>query len=117
MDAFISNEGVANYPSTYYATWDTWKNILKSGLYVAVTLVSDAFIVRVMSTSLSNLNYLQLYRSFIVWGRNYFIAVFPLLLFIADIGLSCSTVVLLCADTKPSYRYFLGIYPQPSPST
>ncbi|OJA12411.1 hypothetical protein AZE42_03395 [Rhizopogon vesiculosus] len=72
MDAFTSNEGVPNYPSTYYGTWDTWKNILKSGLYVAVTLVSDAFI---------------LYRSFILWGRNYLITTFPFLLFIADIAI------------------------------
>ncbi|OJA13343.1 hypothetical protein AZE42_05595 [Rhizopogon vesiculosus] len=72
MDAFTSNEGVPNYPSTYYGTWDTWKNIVKSGLYVAVTLVSDAFI---------------LYRSFILWGRNYLIITFPFLLFIADIAI------------------------------
>jgi hypothetical protein len=55
MEAFTSNEAVPNYPSTYYGTWDTWKNIVKSSLYVAVTLVSDAFIVRIVSTLLSNL--------------------------------------------------------------
>ncbi|KAJ8596858.1 hypothetical protein M405DRAFT_877322 [Rhizopogon salebrosus TDB-379] len=80
MEAFTSNEAVPNYPSTYYGTWDTWKNIVKSSLYVAVTLVSDAFI---------------LYRSFIVWGRNYFIATLPFLLFIADIAIGIFWVYTL----------------------
>ncbi|KAG2130156.1 uncharacterized protein EDB93DRAFT_1234236 [Suillus bovinus] len=70
MQAFTTDEAVPNYPTRYYDTFNTWQNILKSGLYVAVTLVSDAFI---------------LYRSFILWGRNYLICAFPFLLFIADI--------------------------------
>lgn len=70
MEAFTTNEAEPNYPTTYYATFNTWKNILKSALYVAVTIVSDAFI---------------LYRSFILWGKDYRIAAVPFLLFIADI--------------------------------
>lgn len=68
MEAFTLNEGVPNYPSTYYGTWGTWKNIFKSALYVAVTLVSDAFIVRVVSTSLLNLNNLCSYTAPLSYG-------------------------------------------------
>ncbi|KAG1886650.1 hypothetical protein F4604DRAFT_1917454 [Suillus subluteus] len=80
MQAFTADEAEPNYPSIYYGTFDTWQNILKSSLYVAVTLVSDAFI---------------LYRSFILWGRNYLIATFPFLLFIADIAIGVFWVYTL----------------------
>ncbi|OJA12799.1 hypothetical protein AZE42_05839 [Rhizopogon vesiculosus] len=63
--------------------YNTWMDILKSILYVAVTLVSDAFI---------------LYRLFIVWDKNYFIAAFPFLLFIADI---VSSVLFVYTLTLP----------------
>lgn len=80
IQAFTADEAEPNYPSIYYDTFDTWQNILKSSLYVAVTLVSDAFI---------------LYRSFILWGRNYLIAAFPFLLFIADIAIGVFWVYTL----------------------
>ncbi|KAG2124418.1 hypothetical protein DEU56DRAFT_916999 [Suillus clintonianus] len=84
MQAFTSDEAEPNYPTTYYGTFDTWQNILKSALYVAVTLVSDAFI---------------LYRSFILWGRNYLIITFPFLLFIADIAIGVFWVYTLSLVT------------------
>ncbi|KAG0696793.1 hypothetical protein DFH29DRAFT_812580 [Suillus ampliporus] len=77
MEAFTSDYP---NPNTYYEKYNTWQNILKSSLYVAVTLVSDAFI---------------LYRSFILWGRNYLIAAFPFLLFISDIGIGVFWVYTL----------------------
>ncbi|KAG1722685.1 uncharacterized protein EDB91DRAFT_201926 [Suillus paluster] len=80
MEAFTSDEADPNYPTQYYQKFDTWQNYVKSALYVAVTLVSDAFL---------------LYRSFILWGRNYFIATFPFLLFIADIGIGVFWVYTL----------------------
>ncbi|KAH7929030.1 hypothetical protein BV22DRAFT_1044252 [Leucogyrophana mollusca] len=80
MQAFTWEESIPNYPSTYYGTFDTWQNILKSGLYVAVTLVSDAFI---------------LYRSFIVWGRSYIIATVPFLLLLAGIAIGIFWVYTL----------------------
>ena len=48
MDAFTSNMGTPNYAVTYYDTFDTWKNIVKSALYVTITIISDAFIVSVI---------------------------------------------------------------------
>ncbi|KIJ64921.1 hypothetical protein HYDPIDRAFT_28269 [Hydnomerulius pinastri MD-312] len=80
MEAFTSNMSTANYPTSYYGQFDTWKNIVKSALYVAVTLISDAFI---------------LYRSFIVWGRSYLIATIPFLLFLADIAIGVFWVYTL----------------------
>ncbi|OAX34587.1 hypothetical protein K503DRAFT_868825 [Rhizopogon vinicolor AM-OR11-026] len=70
IQAFTSNMEEPYYPTIYYNMYNTWMDILKSILYVSVTLVSDAFI---------------LYRLFIVWDRNYFIVALPFLLFIADI--------------------------------
>lgn len=80
MQAFTADEAKPNYPTIYYSTFNTWQNILKSTLYVAVTLVSDAFI---------------LYRSFILWGRDYLIAAVPFLLFIADIAIGVFWVYTL----------------------
>ncbi|KAG2109042.1 uncharacterized protein F5147DRAFT_693788 [Suillus discolor] len=80
IQAFTTDEAEPNYPTIYYGTFDTWQNILKTVLYVAVTLVSDAFI---------------LYRSFIVWGRSYLISTFPFLLFIADIAMGVLLVYTL----------------------
>ncbi|KAF9225033.1 hypothetical protein BS17DRAFT_702042 [Gyrodon lividus] len=80
MDAFTSEMGTANYPTKYYGTFDTWKNIFKSALYVTVTIISDAFI---------------LYRSFIVWGRSYFVAIIPFLMLLADIAIGVFWVYTL----------------------
>jgi hypothetical protein len=80
MDAFTSNMATPNYPATYYNNFDTWKNIVKSALYVAVTIISDAFI---------------LYRCFIVWGRNYTVAIIPLLLLLSDIAIGILWVYTL----------------------
>lgn len=89
MDAFTTNMGTANYADKYYQTFATTKNIVKSVLYVAVTVISDAFIVSLAFATWPStviLTRVQMYRSFIVWGRNYFVAVIPFLLFLADIG-------------------------------
>ncbi|KIK95822.1 hypothetical protein PAXRUDRAFT_11213 [Paxillus rubicundulus Ve08.2h10] len=72
MDAFTSQMGISNYPTTYYNIFDSWKNIVKSSLYVAITIISDAFIM---------------YRCFIVWGRTYLVVAVPFLLLLADVGI------------------------------
>jgi len=69
-----------NYPTIYYSIYNTLPDILKSVLYVTVTLVSDAFI---------------LYRLFIVWDRSYSITILPFLLYIADIAISVLWVYTL----------------------
>lgn len=43
IDAFTTNMGIPDYPVTYYNTFDTWLNVLKSALYVTITVLSDAF--------------------------------------------------------------------------
>jgi hypothetical protein len=47
MQAFTSNLAVPNYPTIYYHAIDAWQDIVKNMLYAAVTLVSDAFVVRI----------------------------------------------------------------------
>ncbi|EGO01342.1 hypothetical protein SERLA73DRAFT_87928, partial [Serpula lacrymans var. lacrymans S7.3] len=80
MIAFTSDEATPNFPLYYYGLYDTWENVFKSGTYVAVTVVSDAFI---------------LYRSFIVWGRSYLITTIPFMLFLADIAIGIFWVYTL----------------------
>ncbi|KAF8838721.1 hypothetical protein BDN67DRAFT_971120 [Paxillus ammoniavirescens] len=80
MDAFTADMGIPNYPITYYETFDTWKNILKSSLYVTVTIISDAFIM---------------YRCFIVWGRSYFVIIVPFMLLLVDIAIGIFWVYTL----------------------
>ncbi|KII91947.1 hypothetical protein PLICRDRAFT_526546 [Plicaturopsis crispa FD-325 SS-3] len=71
MEALDGNVWTPDGAEKYYQTLGTWKNVFKSVLYVASTVVSDAFIV---------------YRCYIVWGRNRYVIPLPLLLFLADIG-------------------------------
>lgn len=68
------------------------KNILTSAFYVLTTLVGDGFMVRPLSVriSLMLLNSLQqIYRLYIVWGRNRFIIIPPIILCIALAGSWC----------------------------
>ncbi|KIJ16541.1 hypothetical protein PAXINDRAFT_10994 [Paxillus involutus ATCC 200175] len=80
MDAFTSEMGIPNYPTDYYNVFDSWKNILKSSLYIIITIISDSFIM---------------YRCFIVWGRNYFVIIVPFLLLLADIAIGIFWVYTL----------------------
>ncbi|CAA7266893.1 unnamed protein product [Cyclocybe aegerita] len=70
MRAFTGDMGTPNSPMTYFEEFNTLDSRLRTGIYDAVTLVSDLFLV---------------YRCFIVWGSNYFVALVPFLLFVADI--------------------------------
>ncbi|KAF9237164.1 hypothetical protein BU15DRAFT_49131 [Melanogaster broomeanus] len=80
MDAFTSNMATPKYPATYYSDFSSWKNIFKSALYVTITIISDAFI---------------LYRSYVVWGRKYSVAIVPFLLLLSDIAIGILWVYTL----------------------
>ncbi|CAL1707483.1 unnamed protein product [Somion occarium] len=73
MMAFTANMDVASAPETFYANVDTRLNMLKNSTYVTTTLIADMVIV---------------FRTFIIWGRNYWIVLVPTLLFGADIAMS-----------------------------
>ncbi|EIW80040.1 hypothetical protein CONPUDRAFT_138116 [Coniophora puteana RWD-64-598 SS2] len=85
VEAFTDDMSTPDYPEMYYGKFNTWQDILKSGLYVGVTLVSDAFI---------------LYRSYIVWGRSYLVTLFPLLLLLADAAIGVLWVYTLSEVTE-----------------
>ncbi|KAJ3526251.1 hypothetical protein NM688_g8282 [Phlebia brevispora] len=80
MAAFTGNMGTPNAPAAYYGDVNSPLDVAKTAVYCTVTLISDALIV---------------YRLFLVWNRNYFIAVVPALAFFADIGTSTWFIVSL----------------------
>jgi len=73
FEAFTANMDIAGAAVTYYANVDTHLNITKNAAYCSATLLADAVLV---------------YRTFIVWGRNYWIVILPSLLFILDFAMS-----------------------------
>ncbi|KAJ7187834.1 hypothetical protein C8R46DRAFT_1052767 [Mycena filopes] len=72
----------------YYANLPSALSIMKTGAYVAITVVSDAFI---------------LYRCYVVWERKILIIVLPALLFLADIGTGIGAVIALHQTTSSFY--------------
>ena len=88
MAAFTDEMGTPNAPTAYYEWVNSPLDVTKTAVYCTVTLISDAIIVcsitcqqRIRSPTSP-----QIYRLFIVWNRNYLIAVVPFLAFFADIG-------------------------------
>jgi hypothetical protein len=73
MVAFTSQMSVPNYAERYFANVNTGWNISKNASYTSATIVADTLLV---------------YRTFIVWGRNYWIALVPTLILMADFSLS-----------------------------
>ncbi|KAI0731460.1 hypothetical protein C8Q72DRAFT_822538 [Fomitopsis betulina] len=73
MTAFTGDENAI----AYYADLRSFASIFKTAIYDVVTWISDAFIV---------------YRTFIVWGRNYWVALLPFLLFLGDVAAGIMSV-------------------------
>ncbi|OCH86138.1 hypothetical protein OBBRIDRAFT_783706 [Obba rivulosa] len=104
MQAFVDNTVQPNAPLLYFAHVNTPLNMIKTSVYVAVTLVSDALIV---------------YRTFAVWRRSFFFVMTPCILFLADIAMSAwatwsLTQVkfgdnVLLADVTLRAKYFYAI--------
>lgn len=109
MDAFTAHQSTPNAALDYYNHIDTFKNIFKSACYVAVTVISDAFIVSLkFSIFFRPLTcFGKLYRVFIVWGRSYLVITLPFLLFLADIGMSMNRIYVRTA-TKPLINIAIG---------
>jgi len=84
---FLTNMDRPGSPTRYFANVDTHLNITKNASYVSTTLLSDALLV---------------YRTFVVWGRNYWITVAP--------------IILLCVDTAMS-AWFTWSVNQASPGS
>ncbi|KLO17596.1 hypothetical protein SCHPADRAFT_994275 [Schizopora paradoxa] len=69
--AFRSINGIPNSAADYYANVSGPLSVMKTSIYVVVTLISDSFI---------------LYRSYVVWQRSLYIIAFPFCIFLADLG-------------------------------
>jgi len=68
-------------------------SVMNTSIYLAETVVSDLFIVRLSDPFLStrvaliSIALSQLYRCYIVWNASLAVVAFPVLLYIADIGM------------------------------
>lgn len=71
--AFTSRMDTPQYPTAYYAQVSATPDMIKNTAYIVTTLVADALLI---------------YRTWIVWGRSWYIAIFPILLFGVDLGIS-----------------------------
>ncbi|KAI0311142.1 hypothetical protein OF83DRAFT_1152129 [Amylostereum chailletii] len=65
IKAFVIHKDAPGGPAAYFNELSNFTNIFGSALYIAQTLVGDAFV---------------LYRCAVVWGNNYWIIAFPSLL-------------------------------------
>jgi hypothetical protein len=72
-------------PDLYYANVASCLSLIKTSLYLVITVIFDAFI---------------LYRCFIVWDRNCFVILLPFMVFLADIGTGIAAVQDLSGLTK-----------------
>ncbi|KAJ7087131.1 hypothetical protein C8R44DRAFT_820355 [Mycena epipterygia] len=72
----------------YYSNLPSALSIIKTGVYVAITVVSDAF---------------MLYRCYVVWNHRIPITILPLLLFMADIATGIAAVINLHQTTSSFY--------------
>ncbi|ESK90476.1 hypothetical protein Moror_13645 [Moniliophthora roreri MCA 2997] len=73
FQAFTNNIDIGGSAEEYFAHVNTPLNVCKNASYVSVTLIGDI---------------LLLYRTFVVWGRNYWISILPLLLLCLDFAMS-----------------------------
>jgi len=72
-------------PDLYYANVASTLSLIKTSLYLVITVIFDAFI---------------LYRCFVVWDRNCLVILLPFLVFLADIGTGIAAVQGLSGLTK-----------------
>ncbi|KDQ56609.1 hypothetical protein JAAARDRAFT_58887 [Jaapia argillacea MUCL 33604] len=68
LSFYNSSDASPNAAVSYLSEISNIKNVVNSGVYVFTTLVGDAFMI---------------YRLFIVWGRNLWVVLLPLLLWVA----------------------------------
>jgi len=70
--AFTSNMDIPGFPQKYYAN-HTALSVMKTASYVSVSLVADTLLV---------------YRTFIIWGRNIWISIVPVILLVLVAAIS-----------------------------
>lgn len=114
IQAYTSNMEVPFAAVFYYTIVRRDLDLIKSGCYIAVTIVSDALIVR---TAISVpyfvllIPVMQCYRTFVIWGHNYLFALIPFGLVLADVGTQLSMfLVLTLHPTLTTLTSALGVY-------
>ena len=87
IEAYTSNMEVPFAAIFYYTIVRRDLDLIKSGCYIAVTIVSDALIVRISNYYHGVvLPVLQCYRMHVIWGRNLLYTAVPFGLVLADVG-------------------------------
>ncbi len=90
VDAFSGDMSTPDAPQTYFGQIKT-HGPPGAGIYAAVTLVADAFLVCLysivkMRSLIFTVLVSQVYRCFVVWGNNYVVIILPFLTLLADMG-------------------------------
>lgn len=90
--AFTANTYTRGAPEAYYANVDTKLTLVKNSTLVLTTLVADA---------------LLLYRTFVIWGRKWWILILPLMLFCLDIGTRSTSLCYFHWTNDSSHVYLV----------
>ncbi|KIM90157.1 hypothetical protein PILCRDRAFT_173807 [Piloderma croceum F 1598] len=90
VQAFAGNMDVPGSPEKYYAIVNTALDRTKTSTYVSETLLADTLLV---------------YRTYIVWGRKYWVVIVPILLLGSDAGLTGEQRPSICRFR--SFKIFL----------
>ncbi|CAL1713325.1 unnamed protein product [Somion occarium] len=92
IEAFTSHSDVPNYPDHFYSINNDRLNVLKMSGYVITTLIMDVLIV---------------FRTYMIWNRDWRIILFPVVLCCADTGKSVWIVIATgLTATPPSTGFF-----------
>lgn len=90
ITAFTTTTDVPHGALQYFIQWDSPLSRLRTGLYDSMTLLSDLFFV---------------YRVWIVYNCNYWIALLPFLLFVGDIGMTAYVMwSLIHTPPNPAFK-------------
>ncbi|KAJ3529271.1 hypothetical protein NM688_g7876 [Phlebia brevispora] len=92
VEAYTTHMDVPYAPIYYYAVVRRDLDLIKSGCYIATTIIADGIIT---------------YRTHIVWARNFKLTLIPFLLVLADIGTGTYALWLL-NETKPGDNALLS---------
>ncbi|KAI0249426.1 hypothetical protein BJV78DRAFT_1227176 [Lactifluus subvellereus] len=90
----FKRDGDPTGPDNYYTNVSSAMSLIKTTLYLVITIIFDAFI---------------LHRSWVVWDRNFLVILLPFLIFLADIALQALA-------SHPSRLSQASLRPTPSSS-
>ena len=93
INAFITFADRLGGPAAYFANEREPTNLFRAVVFAISILVGDSLVVCSQTSCLSYLpllSYIQIYRCFIIWSRNWWIVTGPIVSIVATFGKSVS---------------------------